>query len=45
MFEINFYLDFTLTIKMETSDLSPSPELPMDILPGPEKAGVHEFLQ
>lgn len=45
MFKINSYLDFALTIKMETSDLSPSPELPMDILLGPEKAGMHEFLQ
>lgn len=30
---------------METSDLSPPPELPMDVLFGSEKAGMHEFLQ
>ena len=45
MFKINSYLDLTLTVKMETSDLSSPPEIPVDILLGSEKAGMHEFLQ
>lgn len=45
MFKINSYLDLALTIKVDTSDLSPPPELPMDILLGSEKARMHEFLQ
>jgi len=34
-----------MAIKTETSDLSSSPDLPMDILLGPERAGMHAFLQ
>lgn len=29
-----------MAIKTETSDLSPSPDLPMDIVLGPERAGM-----
>lgn len=30
---------------IKTSDLSPSPDFPIDILLGPERTGMHEFLQ